>query len=112
MSLLVSGLPQLLLSATHLVRLYLWEIPCSGYISPEVMVTSPSVLTRLESLVIEFGSRLDRTSRRLPLQGRTLLSVLTKLQFLGVNEYLEDFVAHRHPSTERLDDILLPSRGI
>ena len=51
-----SGLPKLLLSATHLVRLYLYNIPHSGYISPEVMASCLSVLTRLESLVIRFKS--------------------------------------------------------
>jgi hypothetical protein len=93
---LVSGLHQLLLYATHLVRLNLWGIPSSEYISPEVMVTSLSVLTRLESLVIEFefpGCRPDRKSRRPPPPTRTLLPILTELQFLGVSEYLDDFVA-------------------
>ena len=46
-------LPKLLLSATHLVRLTLWNIPHSGYFSPEAMVTCLSVLTRLEKLRIE-----------------------------------------------------------
>ena len=32
------GLPKLLLSATHLVQLWLANIPHSGYISPDVMV--------------------------------------------------------------------------
>jgi hypothetical protein len=60
------------------------------------MVTSLSVLTRLESLVIEFefpGCRPDRKSRRPPPPTRTLLPILTELQFLGVSEYLDDFVA-------------------
>jgi hypothetical protein len=34
------ALPKLLLSATELVRLTLWDIPYSGYISPEAIVTS------------------------------------------------------------------------
>jgi hypothetical protein len=91
------GLPTLLLSATHLVSLLLWRIPHSGYFSPDAMVTSLSVLTRLEALVIDFTSprsRPTRKSRRLrSLPTRTLLPVLNYLQFKGVIEYLEDLVA-------------------
>ena len=91
-----SGLPRLLLSATHLVRLRLWGIPHSGYISPEAMVTCLSALTRLERLHIGFESprsRPDRITRRsLPLT-RILLPALDTLEFTGVSEYLDDFVA-------------------
>jgi hypothetical protein len=88
------GLPKLLLSATHLVHLDLQSIPHSGYISPYAMVTSLSVLTRLENLRIGFASprsRPDQKSRRS--STRTLLPVLTKLRLRGAGEYLEDFVA-------------------
>ena len=90
------GLTKLLLSATHLVYLDLWEIPHSGYISPNAMVTCLSALTRLESLDISFESPRscpDRRSRRPPPQIRTVLSSLTKLRFRGVSESLEDLVA-------------------
>jgi hypothetical protein len=90
------GLPKLLLSATHLVRLELFNIPHSGYISPEAIVTCLSVLTSLESLVIEFESpqsRPDRRSRHPPPRTRTVLPVLTWLEFRGVSEYSEDLVA-------------------
>ena len=90
------GLPKLLLSATHLVRLYLYGISHSGYISPEAMASCLSVLIRLESLVIRFEfprCRPDRNSRRLPPRTRALLPVLTMFQFKGVGEYLEDLVA-------------------
>jgi hypothetical protein len=89
------GLPKLLLSATHLVDLSLRNIPHSGYISPEAMVTCLSVLTRLESLHIGFRSprsRPDRRTQRLPPRIRTL-PVFTELWFKGVSEYLEDLVA-------------------
>ena len=91
-----SGLPRLLLSATHLVRLILWKIPHSGYISPEAMVTGLFALTRLETLDIRFESprsRPDRITRRPPPLTRILLPVLATLYFAGVSEYLEDFVA-------------------
>jgi hypothetical protein len=90
------GLPKLLLSATYLVDLNLQRIPHSGYFSPEAMVTALYVLTRLERLHIGFESprsRPDRKIRRLPPQTHTHLPILTRLQFKGVAEYLEDLVA-------------------
>jgi hypothetical protein len=42
------GLPKL--STTHLANLHLYDIPHSGYISPEAMVTVLSALTCLETL--------------------------------------------------------------
>ena len=89
-------LPNLLLSATALVDLDLREIPHSGYISPEAMVTCISLLTRLESLSLEFQSprsRPDRAGQFLPPLTRSLLPALTFLEFKGVTEYLEDLVA-------------------
>jgi hypothetical protein len=89
------GLPKLLLSATHLVRLHVSQIPNSGYFSPEEMVTCLSALTRLKWLTIDFEnsqSNRDLNQRPLP-QTRALLPVLVKLRFSGVSEYLEDLVA-------------------
>ena len=88
------GLPKLLLSATHLVYLDLRGIPRSWCISPDAMVTSLSVLTRLKILNIGFEYppiRPNQESRRPPT--RTLLPVLTNLWFCGASEYIEDFVA-------------------
>ena len=48
------ALRKLLLSASHLVTLSLEEIPYSGYIPPEVMVTCLSAATCLKSLVLGF----------------------------------------------------------
>jgi hypothetical protein len=89
------SLPKLLLSATHLVNLYLVDIPHSGYFSPEAMVTALSSSTTLEHLVIHFESpqsRPDWASRRLPPPTRSVLPVLTIFRFKGVCEYLEDLV--------------------
>ena len=89
------GLPKLLLSATHLVRLYLENIPHSGYITPESMVTALSTLTSLESLSLGFESprsRPDWANRRLPPPTRSVLPVLTSFWFKGACEYLEDVV--------------------
>ena len=90
------ALPKLLLSATGLVRLTLWNVPHSGYMSPEAIVTGLAVLANLECLTIGFGSPLSRPDResRLPLLPiRTVLPALTRFKFQGVSEYLEVFVA-------------------
>ena len=89
------GLPNLLMSATHLVKLIL-TIPHSGSISPEVIVTALSTLTSLESLRLQFQSPLshpDLESRRPPPKTRTLLPILSHFSFKGVYEYLDDLVA-------------------
>jgi hypothetical protein len=90
------GLPNLLLSATHLVNLYLEDIPHSGYISPDAIVTALSTLTSLRSLRLGFltpRSHPNRAIRRPPPQTRAVLPVLTGISFKGVYEYLEDLVA-------------------
>ena len=89
------GLPKLLLSATHLVDVRLYDIPHSGYFSPEAMVTGLSALTNLDSLTIQFKSPRSRPDRRRlpPPSTRTLLPALTSFWFKGVSEYLDDLVA-------------------
>jgi hypothetical protein len=87
------GLPKLLLSTTHLVRLHLLNIPHSGYIPPEEMVTALSTLTSLEFLWLRFRSRQSRPDRRTPFPTRSVLPVLTSFWFKGATEYLEDLVA-------------------
>ena len=88
------GLPTLLLSATHLVSLWLWNIPHSGYISPEAIVALISVLASLNSLFLEFQSpqsRPDRETRRRSSK-RCVIPALEFFHFKGVIEYLEDLV--------------------
>ena len=89
------GLPKLLLSATHLVDLHLYNIPHSGYISPEAIVASLSALPSLYSLHLEFRSpqsRPDRGSRRPPPSKCSVLPALDEFCFKGVSEYLEQLV--------------------
>ena len=81
--------PKLLLSATHLVDLHLRR----NFLSPEDMLPAFSALTRLKKLNIESSSNTVRKSLRPPQPTRTLLPVLTKFQFKGFDEYLEDLVA-------------------
>ena len=90
------ALPKLLLSANHLVDLYLGHIAYAGYISPEVMVGSLSSMAELRSLHLAFDSprlRPSQASRRPPPKIRTPLPALTHFVFVGVSEYVEDFVA-------------------
>ena len=90
------GLPELLLSATHLNRLRL-DIPHSGYISPDAMGTALSALTSLEAFRLEFPSshsRPDQESRGPPPSTRSALPVLREFEFKGASEYLDDLVAH------------------
>ena len=88
-------LPKLLLSTSGLVDLHLWNIPATGYFSPEVLAICLSTLTGLGSLSIEFQSPKfpDRTNRHPPPLIRAVLPALTRLHFQGVSEYLEDLVA-------------------
>jgi hypothetical protein len=100
------GLPKLLLSTTHLVALYLTNIPHSGYISPEAVVTALFTLTSLERFSFEFQS--PRSHHNLAIRRpfpptRTVLPVLTHFRFKGVCEYLDDFVARI--DTPRLNDL-------
>src|SRR5712675_2017130 len=92
--------PKLLSSANGLVALSLSDIPDSGYISPDAMVTALTVMTRLEFLDLRFRSprsRPDPASQPLPPLTRFVLPALTRLIFEGVYEYLEDLLARIDP---------------
>ena len=102
------GLPKLLLSATHLVKLTLYGIPRAGYISPETMATCLSMLTRLENLQFKFDSRQsypDLKSRRPFPPTRSVLPTLTSFCFKGVSEYSEEFMARI--DAPQLDQLLI-----
>ena len=107
---LFPGLPKLLLSATHLLRLYLDDIPHSGYISPEAIVTALSTLTRLDTLRLHFESpqsRPDPEHQHPPPPTRSVLPNLGRFQFKGDSEYLEVVVAHIDaPRLKYLETIL------
>ena len=88
--------PKLLWSATHLVHLWLLNIPHSGYISPEAMVACLSMLTSLAQLLLEFESPQscpDQEIRHSLPPTRSVLPALTSFSFKGVSEYLEELVA-------------------
>ena len=102
------GLPKLLLSATHLVVLSLYNISPSGYIPPEAMATCLSALTSLEFLRLRFDYPRPRPaieSRSLPPPPltRSILPNLTKIRFKGASEYLEVILARI--DAPRLDEL-------
>ena len=90
------GLPKLLLSATHLTDLLLYDLPRSGfgYISSEAIATALSTLTSLRELYLGFRylSLPVRTSRRPPPPKPFVLPVLSGFEFKGAGKYLEDLV--------------------
>ena len=89
------ALPALLLSASDLITLNLQNIPPAGYMPPETLRTCLAALPRLETLAIEFQSATHHSDQKcLPPVTRTVLPSLTTFHFQGVNEYLEDLVAH------------------
>jgi hypothetical protein len=95
------GIPKVLSSASDLLYLHLQDIPHSGYISPEAMVSGLSALTRLKHLSITFQSPRSHPDRPSPPRSiRTVLPALTYFWFRGVSEYLEDL-------TSRIDAPLL-----
>ena len=86
--------PSFVLSSTQIQYLSLENIPHSGYISPDVMVTSLAALPNLRRLSIGFQSPLSRPVEiALPPLTRAVFPNLIGLYFCGVSEYFEDFVA-------------------
>jgi len=86
--------PKFILSTTHIVRLELFNIPTSGYISPDVMATCLSALPLLKSLSIGFRFLPSPPLHvSLPPLTCAVLPALTRLTFGGKIEYFEDFVA-------------------
>jgi hypothetical protein len=89
----VPTLPKLLLSVSDLNDLQIWNIPDSWYMSPKDVVTCLSPLTRLSSFGLGFGPG----HRPHPIRGnqnlrRTVLPALTRFDFKGATDYLEDLV--------------------
>jgi len=90
------ALPKLFLSTSDLVELHLQNVPPSGYISPEALATSLSVLSRLKSLWLTHQSPpswADRANPHPPLSTRIVLPSLTKFHLNGHSEYLERVVS-------------------
>ena len=87
--------PKLGLFVINVVHLQILNTHFGHIISPDTMATFLSALTRLETLIIvsEFPARKLWKCQRPPPPARILLPILTKFQFKGVGEYLDDLVA-------------------
>jgi F-box-like len=98
--------PNFVLSSTQIRYLYLDDIPHSGYISPDVMVTCLAALPYLTSLLIGFQSPLSRPAEIAPPPlTRAVFPVLNHLSFRGVSEYFEAFIARIEGSRPLILDI-------
>ncbi|KAN0138706.1 hypothetical protein V8E53_003694 [Lactarius tabidus] len=91
------GLPTLLSSTKNLVKLTLWGVPPTGYISPDAMVTCLAELPRLTDLRLLFKSATVDLHRGLgqihpPPPTRTVLPALAHF-CCPTSKYLEDLVA-------------------
>ncbi|KAI9439387.1 hypothetical protein F5148DRAFT_1260102 [Russula earlei] len=84
---------RLLLTAENLVKLYLWNTPDAGYFSPEAIATCLSAMPRLRHLILQFDSPRRRPTERPPPLTRSVIPVLTYLDFEGAHEYLDDLLA-------------------
>ena len=90
------ALRRLVLSTSHLNRLWLLKIPHTCYFSPEDLVTCLSALVHLKALWVSFrspASRPNPSTARPPSPERATLPSLARLLVFGVSEYLEGFVA-------------------
>ena len=91
------ALPNLLLSATDLVYLHIWDIPNSGFIPPDAIATCLPAMAKLERFHLGFRSPRPPpgpASRHPPPLARTTLPALNQFYFQGNSEYLDDLVAH------------------
>ncbi|KAH9020744.1 hypothetical protein EDB84DRAFT_1565599 [Lactarius hengduanensis] len=87
-------LPTLLLSASDLVSLQLFNIPPTDCMSPKVMAASLAALPRLKFLSIFFQSATPPPDQiHPPPITRTVLPALTDFLFKGASDYLEDLVS-------------------
>jgi hypothetical protein len=108
------ALPNLLLSASDLVYLYLNSAP-SGYISPE-MPAALSALSKLEVMYLSFGypdgySDIVEDPAPPPVT-RSVLPALKSLELGGNTKYLDDFVTRIDVPSISYLEIVFPYRPI
>jgi hypothetical protein len=103
---LYPALSTLLLSAGNLVNLSLHDIPPTGYISSELMVSLVAPSPKLEILHIQFSHLSSFPDIILsPPITRTVLPALFDFTFSGASKYLEDVVSRI--DTPQLHSILV-----
>ena len=111
-------LPLLLLSAANLASLRLYEIPNTGYFSPEALVSGLNAKSDLKFLEIHFlhptsdlGGESPRPRPRPNSPTHVLLPALTEFQFRGDNAYLDNLIARIDaPNIERFGITLFEQR--
>ena len=109
------ALPVLLLSASNLVSLKLLNMPPTGYIPTEAMVSLLAASRKLETLHIEFGLLGARPSSPdiivSPSVTRAILPALCDLSFMAGRKYIEDFLSRI--DTPQLNSLLVNyKRGV
>ena len=88
------ALLQLLLSSRNLVDLQLHEVLNSSHLPPEALTNALSGMVQLQSLSLHFlSSTPGHHAPPPPSRERVVLQVLSRFNFQGITEYLEDFVA-------------------
>jgi len=104
------ALPKLLSSATCLISFWLWNIPGTGYISPEAMAACLAALLCLEEFHIktQTGPLADEQSPPPPTPA--VLPSLTLLHFKGIIRYLEHLIART--DSARLTTLSITSYGL
>ena len=85
------ALPTFLSSTKNLVKLSLYNVPPTGFISPATLIACLAELPKLDTLCLGIESDSGQI-HPLPIT-RTVLSALTHFHCPGAREYLEDLVA-------------------
>ena len=106
------ALPVLLLSASNLVSLKLLNMPPTGYIPTEAMVSLLAASHKLETLHIEFGLLgAQPPSPDIIVSTRAILPALCDLSFIAGRKYIDDFLSRI--DTPQLNSLLVNyKRGV
>jgi hypothetical protein len=88
-----SALPQLLYSSRELVHLHLYDAFYPSHSSLQVLTDALSRMAQLRSLSLCLPPATNQYIASFLPRGRLILPVLTRLNFVGDTEYLEDLVA-------------------
>jgi len=99
------ALPKVVVSATHLTKLWLQRIPDAGYIDPEVIATCLTALPRLEEFHMGYQSPQSHPFQIRPRSSmHNILPALTFFAFRGDSKYLERLISRiSAPSLDSLN---------
>jgi hypothetical protein len=105
------ALPTLLSLTKNLIKLNLYNVPPTDYISPDALVACLAELPRLDTFCLEFQYTVRLGQIHPPPITRTILPALTQFHCTGANGYLEDLVAHIDSSV-KLQEGPLPLKSL